>query len=202
MLGSSGRWKGSDITVSLSFRAGAAISQAQRAQTMWCAVRDMGSDVHNGKGQTAFENVRFRALPRGKSIIQLDPKISRGALQLGMTKQQLGGPEITRFAIEHRDLGAPQAVRAVLGWLQSDSPQIMRLGNSKPSGSPRRTLSQSASDRLACSVISNCTGRRAFCWITIARRRKRTRRDHIRHPQRDDVASSQLACAGRFIGRY
>ena len=44
----------------------------------------------------------------GQSVIDLDTEIANRALDLGVTEQQLDGPQIAGAAIDQRGLGPPQ----------------------------------------------------------------------------------------------
>ena len=44
----------------------------------------------------------------GQSVIDLDTEIANRALDLGVTEQQLDGPQIAGAAIDQRSLGPPQ----------------------------------------------------------------------------------------------
>ena len=44
----------------------------------------------------------------GQSVIDLDTEIANRALDLGVTEQQLDGPQIASAAIDQRGLGPPQ----------------------------------------------------------------------------------------------
>jgi hypothetical protein len=44
----------------------------------------------------------------GQSVIDLDTEIANRALDLGVTEQQLDGPQIADAAIDQRGLGPPQ----------------------------------------------------------------------------------------------
>jgi len=46
-------------------------------------------------------------------VIDLDPKVSNGALQLGMTEQELDGPEVLGSLIDQCRLGPSHRVRAI-----------------------------------------------------------------------------------------
>jgi hypothetical protein len=53
-------------------------------------------------------------------IIDLDPKVADGALQIRMSQQQLDGPEIPSPAIYQNGFGAPERVCTLFRWVQTD----------------------------------------------------------------------------------
>jgi hypothetical protein len=56
-----------------------------------------------------------------QSIINLDTKIANRALDLGMAKEQLDGPQIAGAAIDHGGLGPPQGMRAEQARIETDA---------------------------------------------------------------------------------
>ena len=53
-----------------------------------------------------------------QSIVDLDSKISDGALKLPVTEEKLAGAKVARLLVDERDLGSSQAVSAVGAWVQ------------------------------------------------------------------------------------
>jgi hypothetical protein len=52
-------------------------------------------------------------LGESKRVIDLNAEIADRALELGMTKQQLAGAQVSRPLVDERDLCSPQAVSAI-----------------------------------------------------------------------------------------
>ena len=55
----------------------------------------------------------FGLLRDFQSIIDLDAKVSDGAFQLGMAKQQLNGPQVLRALVDQGCLGSPHGVGSI-----------------------------------------------------------------------------------------
>ena len=68
---------------------------------------------------TAAHLSDFGLLRNLQGVIDIDAEVTNSALQLGMAKQQLYGPEILRALVDQSCLGSPQRMRPVGGWVQA-----------------------------------------------------------------------------------
>jgi hypothetical protein len=114
-------------------------------------------------------------LGQSQGVIHLDAEIADGRLDFRVPKQQLDGPQVSRLAIELRDLGSPKRVCSEAAVIKSyvadpamDDASVLprpdvRLSAgsaSKEVATAQRLDGDEAFDRLSVtSVISNCTGR-------------------------------------------
>jgi len=63
--------------------------------------------------QPPVAGLDFRLLRYLQGVIDLDAKVSDGAFQIGMTKQQLYGPQVLRALVDQRSLRPPHRVSAI-----------------------------------------------------------------------------------------
>ena len=130
----------------------------------------------------------FGLLRHLQGIVNLNPQIPDGALQLGMPEQQLDGSEILRPPVNQRRLCAAQRVGAVFPRIQLDpsyprfyDPRILcrvemcgdrvkRLGNRNWPGLSAPWRSRPRPVSRVWSVNSNFTGCPVFCCMTVARK--------------------------------
>ena len=66
-------------------------------------------------GQSSFGLLRYL-----ESVVDLDPKVADGALQLRMAQLQLDGPEVLGSSVYQRRLGPPHRVGPVSRTIQAD----------------------------------------------------------------------------------
>jgi hypothetical protein len=69
---------------------------------------------------TGLSRLHFGLLSHFKRVVDFDAEVSHRALELGMSEQQLHGPEVLRPPIDQRRFGAAQRMGAVRGRVQSD----------------------------------------------------------------------------------
>ena len=62
----------------------------------------------------------FGVLRNLQGIIDLDPKVSHGTFELGMTEQELDSPQVLGSLVDQRRLGPSHAVRAIDRRIESD----------------------------------------------------------------------------------
>jgi hypothetical protein len=62
-----------------------------------------------------------RLAPLSHGIVDFDAEVSYGALDLGVTEEQLGGAQISGALVNQRRLGSTQCVRPIETRVKSDA---------------------------------------------------------------------------------
>lgn len=70
--------------------------------------------------QPANQRLDFGLLRDLQRVINLDSKVSNGALQLGMAEQYLDGPQVLCAFVDQRCFGPPHRVRTVNRRIQAN----------------------------------------------------------------------------------
>ena len=134
-----------------------------------------GSSLHHRRLLLAESSLDLGLLRDLKCVVDLDPEIPDGALQLRVTKQQLDGPDVLDPLVDQRRLRSAQRVCAVPGLVQTNTAgpalhnsAVLAYGQVAFLPSPREEVAverrsdpatQAVIDSRVASVISNCTGR-------------------------------------------
>jgi hypothetical protein len=83
--------------------------------------------------------LHLRLLRHFESVVDLDPKVTDRAFQVGVPEQQLDGANILRAPVDQRRLGAPQRVRP-RSWLNATAGLIERCPPTRSAISSGRSL--------------------------------------------------------------
>src|SRR6516225_5285295 len=106
--------------------------------------------------------LKFDLLGDAERIINLDPEITHGALQLRMAEQQLHCSQIASLLVNLCWLRSAQRMRAICRAIEPGAVRPCgfprkRLGDRYRPSRASRAASHSPTAARVCSVISNCT---------------------------------------------
>jgi hypothetical protein len=105
--------------VPLNFRGIAVIDcfwpvSAEEPQPLSDCFHAVCGPPHNGPQHTS----NFQLLGDFKRIVDFNPKVPDSAFELRVAKQELDGPQVLRFPINQRRLGAPHGMGSIRSRIQ------------------------------------------------------------------------------------